>query len=130
MIEDRDVPNPRLSRNTSDDPSGDKLLAKIAGIAPEPESTDIAEASLEREFRHRILKVEERFREVLTDEAKAKLGAADDNGKYEPSQISTGWWVVLDGWPVAIRFGSGKPDIEPGDTLALVARTVKRPPAA
>ena len=117
----RDTPQPRLTRNTSDDPKGEKLLAKIARIPP---AADV-EIGLEREFSHVILRVEERFRDVLDDEARAKLGAADDNGKYEPSQISTGWWVVLDGWPVAMRFGSGKPDIEPGDTLVLVARVVK-----
>lgn len=86
---------------------------------------------LEREFRHKVLKIEERFRALLTEEAAAKLGTmrpdAGGEGKYEPTMISTGWWVVLDGWPVAMRFGSGKPDIQPGETLALIARRIPKP---
>lgn len=125
---DRDTPNPRLSRNTSDDPSGEKLLAKIASVKPMPDTFDKSD---ERQFFHRVLAVEERFRSELDDEARAKLGAMPDagggtEGKYEPMLISTGWWVVLDGWPVAMRFGAGKPDIEPGDSLVLVARTIKK----
>lgn len=120
----RDIASPRLSRNTSDDPKGDKLLAKIARIEPAAEPSEA-----EREFYHLVLRVEERFQDVLDDEAKGKLGADGEDGekaKYEPTQISTGWWVVLDGVPAAIRLGSGKPDIEAGDTLVLVARTIKK----
>lgn len=87
----------------------------------------------EREFHHKVLKVEERFRAELTEEAIAKLGVmpgaeAGAEGKYEPTMVSTGWWVVLDGWPVAMCFGSGKPDIQSGETLVLIARRIPKPP--
>jgi hypothetical protein len=122
----RYIPNPRLSRNTSVDPSGNKLLAKIAAIPPMEDPVGDGEI----EFRHRVISVEEKFRAELDDEARARLGAMPESGggaegKYEPQLVSLGWWVVLDGWPVALRFSTGKPSIEAGDTLALVARIIK-----
>lgn len=78
-----------------------------------------------------VVRVEERFRPELDQEAKEKLRGTDTyQGKYEPKQVSTGWWVVLQRFGVALSFGATKPDIDPGDTLVLVAHRIQKPPPA
>jgi hypothetical protein len=92
-------------------------------------------SSQEFEFHETVAKVEERFRPELTDEARARLGAmpgsgGGEEGKYQPEMVSTGWWVVLARFGIAVRFGSMKPDIVAGDTLVLIARRIPKPPEA
>jgi hypothetical protein len=83
----------------------------------------------EFEFHEVVAKVEERFRPELDEEARKRLGGTDTQpGLYEPCQVSTGWWVVLARFGVAVRFGSMKPDIIAGDTLVLIARKIPKPP--
>lgn len=86
----------------------------------------------EFEFHEVVAKVEERFRAEMDDEARARLGAIEgsgggNEGKYEPKMVSTGWWVVISRFGVAMRFGKLKPDIVAGDTLVLIARRIPRP---
>lgn len=73
------------------------------------------------EFHEVIAKLEERFRPELDDEAKARFGGtAEHPGKYEPTMVSTGWWMVLARFGVAVRVGSTKPDdLAAGDQVVL-----------
>ena len=88
--------------------------------------------SLEFRLAETVVKVEERFRPMLDQEAKEKLRGSEDGyqGKYEPKQVSTGWWVSLARFGVALNFGMQKPNIEVGDTLVLVAHRIPKPPPA
>lgn len=86
----------------------------------------------EIEFHEVVAKVEERFRAELDAEARARLGAIPGSGggtegKYEPKMVSTGWWVILARFGIAMRFGKLKPDVVAGDTLVLVVRKIPRP---
>lgn len=83
------------------------------------------------EFHEVVAKVEERWRPELDDEARKRLiGTEDVPGKYEPKMVSTGWWIVLARFGVAICTGKFKPDIAPGDTLVAEFRKVPKPPEA
>lgn len=78
-------------------------------------------------FYETAAKVEERFRPVYDRE---KVANAKVEGQLEPEQVSTGWWIVLSRFGVAMRFGSSKPDIQPGDTLVMtLSKMPKKPPA-
>jgi hypothetical protein len=74
------------------------------------------------EFHAKVLKVEERFDRVY----KKTFGEAKTEGEGGYDQVSNGWWVVLEGWPVAIRFGNLKPNCEAGDTIAMEWRIYKK----
>lgn len=79
----------------------------------------------EFEFHEIVAKVEERFRKVYDGE---KVAKAVTEGQMAPDEISTGWWVVLSRFGIAIRFGDMKPDIAAGDTLVLVASKIPKAP--
>lgn len=72
------------------------------------------------ETRAKIMRVEERYSRTYDP---AKMGEAKVESQAEFAQVSTGWWVVLDGWPIAIRMGDAKPDdLAEGDTLSITMR--------
>lgn len=71
------------------------------------------------EFHAVVRKVEERFAKVFDAE---KVGSVQHGQQLESTEVSTGWWVVLDGWPVAIRFGKLKPHVEKGQTMIIDMR--------
>ncbi len=73
------------------------------------------------EFRAVIRKVEERFARSYDVE---KLGEAKAESQVEYKTISTGWWVLLEGWPVAMRFGNLKPLVKEGDTMCIVMHVI------
>lgn len=80
------------------------------------------------EFHAKVLKVEERFKNCLTDEARAKAGGTNSReGQIETTQVSDGWWVSLDGWGAAMRFGDMKPHCDPGDIIVFETRIIKAP---
>jgi hypothetical protein len=68
-------------------------------------------------------KVEERFTSVYNIE---KVGAAKVESQMEPERVSTGWWIVLRGLPIALRAGNVKPDIAPGDVFEIALRRITR----
>lgn len=76
------------------------------------------------EFHAKVIRVEERFQTLY----KKGFGEAktENKAKDETEQISIGWWVSLAEWPISLRFGNLKPDIEPGDTLVLTAGVRKK----
>lgn len=80
------------------------------------------------EFHETVAKVEERFRAVYDP---GKVGAAKSQSQMDEGteQVSTGWWVVLARFGVAVRFGATRPDIAAGDTLVMVPRIIKKPSA-
>lgn len=83
---------------------------------------------LQFEFHATVVKVEERFRKVYDRE---KVGNAKTDAQMtEASEdVSTGWWVSLSQYGIAVNFGPTKPDIDSGDTLVLIARKLpKQPP--
>jgi hypothetical protein len=73
------------------------------------------------EFRAIVRKVEERF--ARSYDAK-KLGEANVESQAEYTTTSTGWWVLLEGWPVAMRFGNLKPLVKEGDTMCIVMHVI------
>jgi hypothetical protein len=77
--------------------------------------------STEYEFHARVLKVEERYTKTYDAE---KVGNAKVEAQMEGEDVSTGWWVVLEGWSVAIRFGKLKPNIEKGQTMIIDMRVM------
>lgn len=81
---------------------------------------------VDMEFHAKVLRVEQRTKRVYKQGfAEAKIESkAKEHVEDEPLG---GWWLVLEDWPVALRFGSGelKPDIEPGDMLVLTASVLK-----
>lgn len=79
------------------------------------------------EFYETVLKVEERFRKIFNAEA---VGNAKVESQMEGEQISTGWWVFLEQFGVAIRFGDTKPEgIDAGDQLSISISSRKKPAA-
>ncbi len=86
--------------------------------------------STEYEFRATVKKVDERFQTVV--QRAEEYGEAKSEGKAADAteQVSMGWWVSLAEWPIAIRFGKLKPDIEPGDIMCIVMRKIPAAPAA
>jgi hypothetical protein len=65
-------------------------------------------------FRVKVAKVEERFEKVYDVETLASA-KGEDQVKYE--LVSSGWFVTLEGWGVAVRFGHTQPEFKAGDTL-------------
>lgn len=82
---------------------------------------------IEFEFHEVVAKVEERFRKVYDSE---KIAKAVTESQMAPDQVSTGWWVVLSRFGIAIRFGDKRPDIDVGDALVLNARKIPKKPDA
>lgn len=80
---------------------------------------DVPKTTTEVEFHAKVLKVEERFTKVYDAE---KVGKVEHGQELESTQVSNGWWIVLEGWPVAMRLGSMKPHIEPGQTMIIEMR--------
>lgn len=74
------------------------------------------------EFRAIVRKVEERH--VRHYDKKAS-GEAKVESQLEYTTTSSGWWVLLEGWPIAIRFGDLKPVVEPGDTMCIVMHRIQ-----
>lgn len=64
----------------------------------------------------RIKIVEERF---------ATQWVSGTGDKAVTAEVSTGWWIVFEGWNVAIRAGKTKPDFDSGDEIVWMLR--KRP---
>jgi hypothetical protein len=74
------------------------------------------------EMRTKIRKVEERFTRAYDP---VKVGEAKVESQAEFTEVSTGWWIVLDGWPIAIRMGDGKPGgLAVGDTMSITIRKI------
>lgn len=72
------------------------------------------------EWMSKIRRVEERFSRAYNA---AKMADAKVESQAEYDEVSTGWWVVLDGWPIAIRIGGEKPtDLAEGDTISVTMR--------
>lgn len=73
------------------------------------------------EFHAKVLKVEEKFERVYDK----SFGDARTESQAGYTEVSTGWWVLLEGWPVSLRYGKLKPDCEPGDTIVMEWRVHK-----
>lgn len=78
----------------------------------------------EVEFHAVVLKVEQRTTKIYDD---PKFGEAQTEAEAAPRLEPNGWWVVLDGWPIAIRFGNLRPHVEPGDTMIIQMRVAPKP---
>jgi len=76
------------------------------------------------EFHARVRKVEERYQKIYDN---PKFGTAETEAQAAPREVSTGWWVVLDDWPIAMRFGSLRPHVEPGDVMVIEMRVLPKP---
>lgn len=65
----------------------------------------------------RIKLVEERFTTKW-------MSGVDDKGVTV--DVSTGWWIVFEGWNVAVNAGAAKPDFESGDEIVWILRKKPR----
>jgi hypothetical protein len=79
----------------------------------------MTETSTNYEFHAVVKKVEERF---AKNYAGSNLGEAKAEAAVEVDEVSTGWWVSFEGWPVAMRFGNLKPHINAGQTMIIEMR--------
>lgn len=66
----------------------------------------------------RIKIVEERFAKRCTSGVGDKAVLVDE---------STGWWIVFEGWNVAIQAGETKPDFRSGDEIVWLLKKRLRP---
>jgi hypothetical protein len=73
------------------------------------------------EFEEVVTVVEERFTKAYDVESLCTAKYANEV-KYK--SVSSGWWLVIKRLGVALRVGDEKPEIKPGDTLAISIRKV------
>ncbi len=111
-------------------------LGTNAGIARDNAAADDIERAIDRlvfmlpasrmfDFYEKVLKVEERFRKIYDAQA---VGDAKVESQMEAEQVSTGWWVFLERFGVAIRTGDTKPEgIDAGDMLMVSISSRKKP---
>jgi hypothetical protein len=73
------------------------------------------------EFEEVVSVVEERFVRAYDAES---LGVAKYANEVKYKMISSGWWLRIKSLGVALRVGDEKPEIKPGDTLAISIRKI------
>lgn len=61
-------------------------------------------------FSARIKRVEQRFE-------KRHISGVKEDAKFD--DVSTGWWVVFEGWSTLMFFGLDEPELKAGDTMLM-----------
>lgn len=70
----------------------------------------------------RVIRVEERFERAIVDSSAYGDAKSEAKAMDATQEVSTGWWIILEGWPIAIGVGREKPDLSAGDIMVLRKR--------
>jgi hypothetical protein len=66
-----------------------------------------------------VSKIEERFEKVILDLNAYGLAKSENEAAQYVETISTGWWMIFTGWPIAMGGFKEKPDFVPGQTVTI-----------